>query len=1172
MCTRLTLAVGLLLGLAVNLWAQAPAPDALPADVLVGQPAASVRAVGKFAPAPQLVATAGQAGSVLVFGDAQSRDYRVDLQVLPVETGALEIMALPTAPEDFAKTACVGKVTLSRDREGNYMSMRAYRYDASLDKPWVLANALNYIWRPTRGQPAQWADDDNQTPERWTNQWLDLRVDVVGQRVTIWVQGLVAHSFALDKPAQGAVSVALYRGDQVRQVKVTAVDSLSRFEPVTLDRLAQGVSKKLVKPKAAQVNGVPFQTPSNPYAVLDLSAAGWVDQRRDPQSYYEHDDGGPYFLEDPRMPFLRVPRWDYCAMHLLAAADDDANKTNVLTVRAGRYGYSDQVLLRDFAVAVPRVGEAEKIDAAQRVATPAGTYYHVQLPMTEAFAQDLLDPFIEMQLTKEVHLARHVPDPNRFRYRPLGLPSGVKIIGLTLEKSPLQMRVGSGEPGHVFVSPQGASFSVTLTNITSEDLPAQLTAVATHLYGTTVTTQASVPVPAGQTVTTAMPLPLTTFGYYDLTLTLQSQERTLLTRRTSFALLPPDTRRHRDRNPYGAWDWKGGHVTSADPDVNGSLYFKMGFRYGMSHYTPEQRAKYQLKRGFETRLDPELKTLKRDIELHGSDVTSGLIFHETSLSGPHVTRVPDLFHDRTPYKLSAKEEKRYQDMLTEALESGRAARKEYPQLRIKFGNGPLTTKEEFYRRGFPAELFDAAGNEPGSFHRLPETQPPDYVANNASIWMDRQLLDAYGYKDKTVEQCYEVGYPGDNPGNLPSTTQADYFVRHFLHSLAWKMPFIHMGMINDAGNSYYFSNWGSTGFCRAVPEINPKPAYVALATMTLALDGASYVRSVPTASRSVYLLEFSRADGGFVYACWTLRGERPITLSVTGAGWRSMDDQGNSVDATLANGQLTVNANMTPRYVFGPAAVSAAELGAPVYADAPAAGSVVVDPLATLDGWMLLTERSAELESYNFMAPRRIGDFAIEPTPAFEGQQGMWRITPRPLATGKDTMSMYARLQHATGIELPGTPGNLGVWINGNSGWGRVIYELHDAGGQRWISLGMQAEGENRWLLDWLPADMMGQVEKVQIDDWNANDVYQVSRINFDGWRYVRFPLPGNYPFENHPRPDNCNWRYDGDGVVKYPLRLTGLVIELPEKVLHLQDWSPPARPEVYVRALTVEP
>ncbi len=88
------------------------------------------------------------------------------------------------------------------------------------------------------------------------------------------------------------------------------------------------------------------------------------------------------------------------------------------------------------------------------------------------------------------------------------------------------------------------------------------------------------------------------------------------------------------------------------------------------------------------------------------------------------------------------------------------------------------------------------------------------------------------------------------------------------------------------------------------------------------------------------------------------------------------------------------------------------------------------------------------------------------------------------------------------------------------------------------------------------------------ISDWNTEDAWGLSRINFDGWRYVAFPLPGNYPGEHYGWPANSQWRWDKDGVVHYPLTLKKLVVELNEKVLHLKTFAPVPRPEIYLRGL----
>ena len=158
--------------------------------------------------------------------------------------------------------------------------------------------------------------------------------------------------------------------------------------------------------------------------------------------------------------------------------------------------------------------------------------------MGRSIAQDF-GPALDVELTKEVRvLGTHT--------LPLGLPSGVRIAAITFEKSPLQMKVTSSEPGNAFVQPQKPTFQVQLTNITAQEQPFTLTAVATHLDGTTAQAKASGKVAAGATEKVSLEIAVPKRGYYDLAVTLSDgQNRPLVTRKTSLALLPPDTRKHR---------------------------------------------------------------------------------------------------------------------------------------------------------------------------------------------------------------------------------------------------------------------------------------------------------------------------------------------------------------------------------------------------------------------------------------------------------------------------------------------------------------------------------------------------------------------------------------------------------------------------------------------------
>lgn len=1126
----------------------------------------------------------GARPATFVVGAADTTTYRLTAQLVLAPKGPPAVVQLmPADAADLLKQPALARLTIGRDGAGRVLSVTSFRFDTGR---WVTnKDALPYTFWPAETDKAglRAVADSGLEPQTWHDRRLRLRIDADPHGVNVWLEGLLVRRFDRPAGARGPVALQLGPGDRLDAAGSRPLPASPLYLPLDLGGLANDHFTPPLGKTTLTDAGVPFELPPGPHDHVSPRRAGWTEVQRDPASYYERYDAGPMVLHDPRMPLLRVPVADYTAAHVLAVADDDTALTNALTVQAGRYGFAGQVVQYDFVGRVPRRGQTTDLDTARPVAALDGRLFHVRIPMTTAFAQDL-ERFLEITLTKEIRLARRRPDPARFRYRPLGLPSGVRVAAVTLERSPLQLRVTSRETGHAFVEPQKPEFQIRLENITTVAQPYTLRLAATHLDGTPAQAQQTGRVAPAQAAEVTLTVPVTKRGYHDLVVTLlDGRRQTLLQRPTSFALLPPDTRRHRDQSPFGTWDFCGGHYTSADPDQVGPLYVKLGLRYGMFSFPPAARKKYGVLPGSEFQAVPGgAAGFAKHLEKSPDSLPVALLFHEHSVSGRHVTRVPDLFHDRPQYRMEPAEAERFRKMMADATQAARSMRAQYPQVDLRLGNGPLPLKEEMLRHKFPADLFDSAGNESASFGRPPEAQPPDYVANNASLWMDRQLLDAYGYRDKPVTQCYEICYPNTNPGNLDPRTQADYFVRHALHALAWGIKEFRPGCISDVGNSYYFSNWGASGFCRRKPELNVKPAFVAFATLTRVLDGAKFVRPLDLGSASLYGLEFDLPDGARAYALWTLRGRRPLRLTADGTGWKRIDDQANEAELTAAKGVIEVTLTPSPLYVLGKGRVTAAAAGAPTYADKPEGRATVLSPLADLSGWAVAKERSPELEFYNFMTPRRPGDFGFEPVAGFEGRQNVLRIAPRPPTLpsprggegrvgGKDTMPMYAVLAHGRGIPVPGTPTEIGAWVNGNSGWGRILFELTDASGQRWVSLGAQQGGEtNRWLEDMVPKEMLAKFPTPGLSDWNTEDVFGLSRVNFDGWRWVGFPLPGNYPGEHYPWPATSQWRWDKDGVVHYPLTFRKLIVELPEKVLHLRDWGPVRRPEIYLRDLTV--
>ena len=388
-----------------------------------------------------------------------------------------------------------------------------------------------------------------------------------------------------------------------------------------------------------------------------------------------------------------------------------------------------------------------------------------------------------------------------------------------------------------------------------------------------------------------------------------------------------------------------------------------------------------------------------------------------------------------------------------------------------------------------------------------------------------------------------------------------------------------MGSICDMGNSYYFSNWGGIGLCRAKPELNVKPSFVSVATMTRVLDGAKFVRVVPLGSPSLYGLEFQQPD-------WqegrrpvdAARGKRTVRLLVDRAGdWSVIDDQGAEPRAGSEQGGARrrtdpvaeVSHRHRPdrgmRYSHGGQA-------RPEYADKPAGKSSVLSTLADLGEWTIEANRDPELEYYEFLCPRRKGDFAFEPTAGFEGKDKVLKVTPLPIQHGKEVMPMYQVLAHKKGIPVPGTPTEIGRWVNGNSAWGRLIFEFVDASGRR-LDLA-------RRRADRRPARIRREARAAR----HAVEVGQAGRSTTGtpamssasarststagaGWP-SRCPVTTRA--KSYPWAANSQWRWDKDGVVHYPLTFERLIVELNEKVLHVKTFAPPPRSEIYLRDLSV--
>ena len=1111
----------------------------------------------------QVWAETSPVSSEVELGDEVTTTARFTLK-MGVEAGPvrLEFQAADLGVPAF-------RIKIVPDKEGTTLVVRS-EFRSLENQKWEPAGQTELAFWPAPKDLKTLATlEENKIPvQTWRGKVLHGRVRREVGYLAVWLEGQLIHTRAWEKP--GPIRFFLHPGADMEsflEVQAPFAEG-ENFLPVELIHLIQGTQDTKSVSEKVVVGGVPFELWDRGHSQVSLAKAHWLDWRRDPSSYGQAYDAGAYYIGDPYTPIVQVPRADYCAAYVLAEADEDDSTTNELTLRVGRRmkgaSSKSQVFRKDFSATIPRTKKT--IEPDKRLCV-------IRIPFTEALAQDIVDGILDIEMTKEIRLARRSPDPNRFQWVPLGRTSSVHIAGLTLERSPIQMELRSSAGGNLFEQPAEPEFRVILKNITREPQKYFLT------VKTGVSPESSLrgEIGPGQSVRESIRLSGVPLGYVKLSAILSGGKGDhLLTRRTSFGVLPPNQRHFVSEGSVGTGDMNSGHFTPCDPEVIGDLYRKLGLTYGMDFASAEirKRAGVRIGREFSVttkRWTNSLAAYAQRLEESPDLLPHLMIFHEDAISAQHATRTPDFFHDRPPYVLNPEEQKRFTLLQEVALSTAKRFREKHPEMRISLGNGPMVVREEIYRHGFPADLFDSGGNENPAFSRLPETQPPDPIGNNSSLWMDRQLLDAYGYREKSVTQCHETIYPSTNPGNLSLETQAKYLIRHILQSMAWRIPQIRAGTLLDAGDSYYHSNWGGIGLFERAPEKAPKPVAISLATLTRVLDGAHYEDFLDTGSDSAYLMSFSKKDGATVFPFWVVRGTRDFTLLLDGASKaRIVEANGLEKEVPILQGTIRLDASPEPAYLILPKGgrVASVVLGLSKYEDQPVGRISKIDSLLSLGKWKVVPERSPELEMYNPLTPRRKGNFEFSIVSKIDGEGPALRVSPKPVKEGKSVMPMYAELAFQKRMELPGKPAEIGLWVNGNSSWSRVIFSLRDASGQRWVSIGAAAKGASEWMGDWLTPDLLKNYKPGKIADFNTDDPFGLSRINFDGWRYLGFPLPGQYPGEGYHWPANSQWFSDGDGIVHYPLLLEKLIVEIPEKTLHLNRYAAVARPEIYLRNL----
>lgn len=1037
---------------------------------------------------------------------------------------------------------------------------------------------------------------------------LTLRVVVADGKITAFFNERFADqaTFSPGIDPSGAIRVQLYDTARLVSVRVMPLkESVPRFEPLGLGGflnasvLAGGGRVTKLPASAgetARLDQVIFRFPTPDAAGndhLDL-APSWTRFGALPGFIEAHAGlfGGRWASTermDPCRFQLLVPTGQYRALHLIAAYDGETDNVPIVTAQFFRPYAGHPV---NFAGRVPLYTAKSGGAGAFPVKLSngkKGRLFHIVIPLEQdqfSWFSDL--PNIGLELTKGVKPYRAYPDPLEYSWHAAGLPSGVHIYAATLERAKVEIDPQPDAVGHVWTAPAAPGYTVTLKNNTGAPVTATLAVSAASYDGKDRATEMHTQQVAAGVSTIKVPVHPKRYGLYTLKIACTIDGETQAFTR-QLAYLREDTRERGDwadgRGPlFGIFGWGGGHGT---PDAVQDLivYGQAGIETSVHNYgeskdpkVRELAEKYHVicEEAFQGHAmyacafnpvgDAQLPKLYNAADPEGSgkaliDVLEKIrnapgpttkpvylpFFPEPTI-GRFTSCIYPWHYNAGDHPFTIEEEEVYQTRVKMFLTGAKAVRKKWPDVKILLPYGdPMNTAIFLQREPQTRGLIDGIALDLPGFERLPEQQINQVVMNR----LYPILQDVRKYQPNPFLVMVEGPVVSSKSIDTSEEEKADIGIRNFLVLLGYGVTRHPSANSSYECAGYWGENHYGGGYCSRKPIAQPEIAYVAYATMTRHLNRANFTGYVPTGSTSVYCQQFKHyRDGHLVHALWTIRGRRPVSVKVApGETVAVYDENDNPLPLVVRDGSATFTIDQSPCYLEGLAANPTLSLGAPDQSDAVPA-KLAARIASPADGsWKLTPVRDEQYEKTN---PGQIERFpgamtaVKEPAPKAQGGRAL-AVQLGVQEVDRRVMPYYSTLVPKSPVVIPGKASALGLWVKAASDWGRVVYALRDAKGERWISTGTR-------------------------EDWNCDDIHGWSAFAFDGWRYLRFELPASAPYDSYREYGTSWWgSYEGDGIVDLPLRLEKIIVERRSSVIYGNSLVPAKPDDVLLGDLLAE-
>jgi polysaccharide biosynthesis protein PslG len=194
--------------------------------------------------------------------------------------------------------------------------------------------------------------------------------------------------------------------------------------------------------------------------------------------------------------------------------------------------------------------------------------------------------------------------------------------------------------------------------------------------------------------------------------------------------------------------------------------------------------------------------------------------------------------------------------------------------------------------------------------RPPETAASDYQKL-------RTLIERYApasKKDRIPILSGEWGYSTHKKG-VSLETQGAFAARQQLSNLLNGVP---LSIWYDWKNDGPDPNENEHNFGTVLPDLQPKPAYMAIQTLTRELSGYRIARRISLPGDKDYMLLCASQAGGQELAAWTLGEPHEVSLEINLNGednLKAVSGNGEASTAKVDSGRLLLELKSAPQYV-----------------------------------------------------------------------------------------------------------------------------------------------------------------------------------------------------------------------------------------------------------------